>query len=90
MKNYKQFKAKLLKDRKIWKTYKELGAEFELIQMIIQKRIRRGLTQKELAWKIGTKQSAISRLEAGASNSTISLLRRVAEALDARIKISIR
>lgn len=90
MENYKQFKAKLLEDKGIQGAYKKLGPEFELIQMIIRQRIKSGLTQKELAQKIGTKQSAISRLESGASNPTISVLRRVAEALDARMEILIR
>lgn len=90
MKNYKQFRAKLLKDKKIREEYGRLGPEFELIRMIIQKRIKRGLTQRELARRIGTKQSAISRLESGTYNPTISILRKVAEALDAQIKISIR
>ncbi|OGZ23099.1 MAG: transcriptional regulator [Candidatus Nealsonbacteria bacterium RIFCSPLOWO2_01_FULL_41_9] len=90
MKNYKQFKTKLLKDRKILKAYEDIGPEFNLVRMIIQNRIKRGLTQKELARKIGTKQSAISRLESGVSNPTISVLRRVAEAMDARIEILIR
>ena len=90
MKNYKQFKTKLLKDRKILKAYEDIGPEFNLVRMIIQNRIKRGLTQKELAQKIGTKQSAISRLESGVSNPTISVLRRVAKAMDARIEILIR
>ncbi|MDO8559405.1 MAG: helix-turn-helix transcriptional regulator [bacterium] len=90
MENYKQFKVKLLKDRKILKAYEDIGPEFNLVRMIIQKRIKEGLTQKELALKVGTKQSAISRLESGAYNPTVSILRKVAEALDAQIKISIR
>ncbi len=90
MKNYKQFKAKLLEDKETQWAYKKLGPEFEFVQMIIQQRIKSGLTQKELALKVGTKQSAISRLESGVSNPTISVLRRVAEALDARMEILIR
>ena len=90
MTDYKQFKAKLLKDRYIKKAYGELGPEFEFIQMIIKKRIDRGLTQKELAQRIGTKQAAISRLESGDYNPTVSILRKVADALGARVEISIK
>lgn len=90
MKNYRQLKTKLLSDREVKKAYKALGPEFEFIQMIIQKRIGKGLTQKELAQKIGTKQTAISRLESGAYNPTVSTLRKVANALDAKIEILIR
>ncbi|MCD6232964.1 helix-turn-helix domain-containing protein [bacterium] len=88
-KNYKQFKRKLLKDREIKNAYEKLVPEFALIEMIIKKRIEKGLTQKELARKVGTKQSAVSRLESGTYNPTISFLKKVAEALDARLKISL-
>lgn len=90
MKKYKQFKSRLLKDRDIRKFYKELEPEFELVRILIRKRLKRGLTQEELARKIGTKQSAISRLESGRYNPTIEVLRKVAQALNADLKISIR
>lgn len=48
-----------------------------------------GLSQKELARKIGTKQSAISRLESGTYNPSLSFLHRVSGALDARLKLSL-
>ncbi len=89
MKNYKRLKAKLLKDKQIKKTYGELGSEFELIHLIIQRRISRGFTQNDLAKRIGTKQSAISRLESGTYNPSLSFLRKVAAALDARVEILI-
>lgn len=90
MKSYRQFKAKLLKDREIKKFYKELEPEFELVRVLIRKRLEKGLSQKELARKIGTKQSAISRLESGRYNPTVQVLRKVAQALDANLRISIR
>lgn len=89
MKSYNTFKKELLKNKKIKKAYDEFGPEFELVQMIIEKRIKKGLTQTELAKKIGTKQSAISRLEKGSYNPTVAFLKNVAEALDAKLRISI-
>ncbi|MDO8663464.1 MAG: helix-turn-helix transcriptional regulator [Candidatus Wildermuthbacteria bacterium] len=73
MKNkaHKQLKRELLKDKKIKYVYEKLGPEFAVIEMIIRKRIERGLSQKELAKKIGTKQSAISRLESGTYNPSL-------------------
>jgi len=88
-KNYEQLKKELLKDKKIRYTYDKLGSDFIVIEMIIKKRIERGLSQKELAKKIGTKQSAISRLESGTYNPSLSFLQKVSEALDSRLKISL-
>jgi len=88
MKSYKTLKNQLLKNRKIEKAYNELGSEFELIEMIIEKRIEKGYTQAELAKKIGTKQSAISRLERGTYNPTVAFLRNLAKALGVDLHIS--
>lgn len=88
-KTYRQLKKELLKDEKINYAYEKLGQEFTMIEMIMKKRIEKGLSQKELAQKIGTKQSAISRLESGTYNPSISFLQKVSEALDAKLKISL-
>ena len=89
-KTYKQFKKELLKDNKIKEVYEKFGSEFAVIGMIIKRRIEEGLSQKELARKIGTKQSAISRLESGTYNPTLSFLQKVVEGLDAKLKISLK
>lgn len=88
MKTYQKLKTELLQDRAIRKAYQELEPEFALMKLIIQKRIEKGLTQKELARRIGTKQSAVSRLESGTSNPTFSFLQKVAQALGTTIKVS--
>jgi len=89
MENYKNFKAKLLKDREIKRGYQALGPRFEFVATIIKKRIEKGLTQKMLAKKLGTKQSAISRLESGAYNPSFSFLKKTAAAMDLELKISL-
>jgi ribosome-binding protein aMBF1 (putative translation factor) len=90
MKSYQQIKKNLLKNKSTLKAYENLGPEFALVQMIIEKRLKRGLTQAELAQKIGTKQSAIARLESGTYNPTVNFLSKVAVALDAKLSFSIR
>ncbi len=89
MKSFTQFKKKMLKDKAVRKAYDDLGPEFALITAIIEKRLKKGLTQAELARKIGTKQSAIARLESGSYNPTVEMLEKVAKALNARLEISI-
>jgi transcriptional regulator with XRE-family HTH domain len=56
---------------------------------IARLRILRGLTQEQLAERVGTKQPSIARLESGKGESKLSFLRRVAEALDARIEVRV-
>lgn len=90
MKSYQQIKQKFLKRKDVRRAYDALGPEFALIEMIIEGRLKRGLTQAQLAQKIGTKQTAIARLESGAYNPTIKFLNKVAKALDAKLSFSIR
>ena len=56
----------------------------------MSRRSELNLSQLELAKLVGTKQSAISRLERGDSNTTINTLRRIADALDADLDISLK
>lgn len=88
MKSYRTIKKQFLKNKEIRKAYDKLGPEFALVQAIIQKRIKKGLTQAELARKMKTKQSAISRLESGAYNPSLFFLEKAAKALDARVVVS--
>lgn len=50
-------------------------------------RLQRGMTQAELARLVGTTQPGISRLESGAYNPSVALLRKVAAALGARLEV---
>lgn len=89
MKNYKDLKSKLLKNKEIKNSYDNLGAEFALVEMIIDKRLSEGLSQAQLAKKIGSKQPVISRLEQGTYNPSVKFLTRVARALNAKLEIFI-
>lgn len=89
MKSYKSVKTQLLRKRGVKEAYDDLGPEFFLIEKLIEKRLHKGLTQEALARRIGTKQSAISRLERGEYNPTLGFLRKVAVGLDAKLKITV-
>ena len=89
MTNYIKLKNEALKDPKVKEAYDSLELEFSIIRQIIDKRLKRGISQKDLAKKIGTKQSAISRLESGRYNPTLSFLSKVSEALDSKLEIKI-
>jgi DNA-binding XRE family transcriptional regulator len=90
MQTFVQFKKEALKNKKIKEEYDKLEPEFELAKMLIEKRIKKGMTQKELAEKIGTKQAAISRLESGNYNPSFLFLRKIAIALGSRLDITLK
>lgn len=63
-------------------------APYEAIaRLVIKYRLDYGLTQKELADKIGTSHSAISRLESGQAAITLKTMKRIAEALGGRLVV---
>ena len=60
----------------------------ELVKTIIALRIKEHLTQEDLAEKMGTRQSAISRLESGKYNPSVDFLFRMAKALNRKVEIN--
>jgi ribosome-binding protein aMBF1 (putative translation factor) len=80
-------KSALMKDSAFKKGYDDLDLEFTLIRAILEQRDRKGITQKQLAEKIGTKQSAIARFEAGRANPTLSFIKKLSEALDLQLTV---
>lgn len=77
-----------LKDPEFKKAYDALEVEFSIIEQVIRKRLEKGLTQKQLAQKAGTKQSAISRLESGNANPSIAFLEKISKALGTKLQVS--
>lgn len=90
MKNWNTLKAALLKDPKTAKEYKKLAPRYAIVSQLIAARQKSGLTQKELADKVGTKQSAIARLEAGNTNPSIGFLEKIASAMRTTLTIQLR
>ncbi len=86
---YEDFKAELLTDPEVRAEYEALEPQFRLIRDILLRRSELNLSQVELAKLLGTKQSAISRLERGDGNITINTLRKIADALNADLEISL-
>lgn len=86
---FDRFKAELLRNPKIKAEYDALDPEYELIGQLIKARIDENMTQKQLAEKIGTKQSCIARLESGNYNPSFQFLQKVAGALNKRLTITL-
>lgn len=62
---------------------------FTLGLLVRRERERAGLSQRELAERAGTTQSAIARLEAGGVMPTIDSLQRIAHGLDGTLEVSL-
>jgi ribosome-binding protein aMBF1 (putative translation factor) len=69
--------------------YEALGLEFELARSVIEARTRAGLTQEQLARRMGTTQSVIARLESGRVRPSTKTLEKLAKATGTRLKISL-
>ena len=84
----KELHKQSMRDPKYREAYDALEDEFSLASELIRARTRAGLTQAEVAERMGTKQSAISRIEAG-KNVSVEKLRGYAEAVGGQLKIQI-
>jgi transcriptional regulator with XRE-family HTH domain len=79
---------KWMKEPKYRKAYEALEEEFVLASAVIEVRNRAGLTQQELARKMGTTQPVVARLESGRTRPSLRTLERLAEATGSRLLIS--
>ena len=75
-------------DHEMRRMIAEEAVKFDIAQLVYDARTAAGLTQAELARKIGTTQSVISRLEdADYRGHSLTILRRIAEALGLRLEV---
>jgi ribosome-binding protein aMBF1 (putative translation factor) len=78
---------KWTKEPKYHKAHEALEEEFALASAVIDVRTRAGLTQEELARKMGTTQPVVARLESGRSRPSMRTLERLADATGSRLLI---
>lgn len=88
--DFEVWEKEALKNPKFKKEYDKLQPEFAVIHAVIEARMRKGVTQEDLAKKIGTKQSVISRLESGRANPSVAFLKKLAQALNSHLEIRFR
>ncbi len=85
---YEEHVKELLKNKKVREEYEKLLPEYELARSIIEQRLKKKMTQKEVARKAGMPQSTISRIE-GLTHGLpkISTLKKIANALGAKVVV---
>lgn len=88
--DFKTHKKELLKNPEFRKIYEETELEFQIAKAIIDARINKGLSQKDLAERLHTKQSVISRVENAKTTPSLSFLKRLAEVLNVSLQVQFR
>ncbi len=85
----KYIKERKKKDKVFAKGFEEGYEQFKIGVVLRQVREEAGITQEELARRLKTRKTAISRIENHAEDIKLSTLERVAGALGKRLQISI-
>lgn len=84
MKTLRTLKTELLADADTRAQYDAMAGEFNMARELIAARSRAGLTQLDVAQRMGTTQSTIARLEGGGRMPSIRTVQRYAQAVGAR------
>ena len=85
----KRFKARAFARPGVKKAYDDLAEEFAFLDEVLKARSEAGLTQAEVAARVGTTQSAIARLESAEPkhSPSIATLQKYAKALGYKVEI---
>lgn len=87
MSKWGDLEKELLSDLKVKKEYDRLAPSYAIISDLIAARIKKGMTQKDVAEKLGTRQSAIARLESGNVNPSLEFLQKLAQVMGYKLNI---
>lgn len=87
--SFEEMKNDLLKDNEFKTEYEKLKPRYEAIEQIIKARKEQNMTQAELAKRVGTQKSNISRLESGNYNPSLDFLTKVSEALGKSLSVQL-
>jgi ribosome-binding protein aMBF1 (putative translation factor) len=88
--DWKTHEREMMADPQFRKAAQEHELEYQIARAIIKARIEKGMTQKQLAEKMQTGQSAISRVERAMTTPSLSFLKRLAKALDMTLQVQFR
>ncbi len=86
--NFRDDLHQRLKNKEFKEAFDNLEQEYTIIQAILDARLSKNLTQKQLAELTGIDQADISKLERGMTNPSIKLLNKLADGLNMKLKIT--
>ncbi len=88
--NHKQFLEKASTRKGFKEAYDSLELEYKVTDQLLKARTRAGLTQDDVALRMGTTKSAVSRLEASVKHApSLSTLKRYAQAVGCDVQIKL-
>ncbi len=87
---FSDVKELLMKDAEFKAEYEKLKPRYDVVSQIIEERSKQNMTQEELALRVGTQKSNISRLESGTYNPSLDFLIKVAGSLGKRVEIVLK
>ncbi len=87
---FSEVKSLLMKDEEFKTEYDKLRPRYEVISQIIEARTSQNITQAELALRVGTQKSNISRLESGVYNPSLDFLAKVARSLGKEVQVTLK
>ena len=94
MMTHKALVKKILQQPEVKAEYDAQAEEFALLGELLRARRQAGLTQAEVAVRMGTKTPAVARLEAGGGSRrhspSVATLRKYARAVGCRLEIRLR
>ncbi len=85
--NFDQYLKKQLKNPEFKKEWEALEPQRQLKRRLIELRMKKEMTQKELAVAAGTHQASIARFERGDYSPTLSFLSRLASAMGMKLEV---
>lgn len=88
--NIQNLKNRALQNPKVKAEYDLLETEFALIDTLLSMRKKSGLTQEEIAKRMGTQKGNISRLERGSSNPSWKTLQNYAHACGFELAMKVK
>jgi|SRR3989344_1456676 len=84
---FSEIRIEWMKDPEYRKIHEASAFEFGILKAIIIARAKQKLSQRELAEKIGVKQSALARFESGRANPTLGFLKKVVSGLGLKVVV---
>ena len=88
--NWEQYKQELLKNPDFKEALKDSELEYQIARALIEARLKKGLTQQELAIALKTKQSVISRVENAKTMPSLAFLKRLAKVLGGSLQVHLK